>query len=85
MDKTALEILLKVDIHKRGWKSRGATLDGVDRTMTEAESEFVLAMDAYRKINGRRFPSWTESLRVLLALGYRKTAKPVPIKELPEC
>lgn len=34
--------------------------------------EFIRAMDDYRVRHGRPFPSWSEVLDVLRALGYRK-------------
>ncbi|WP_406701017.1 hypothetical protein V5E97_19715 [Singulisphaera sp. Ch08] len=37
------------------------------------ESEFMLAMQAYKKSSGRMFPTWSEVLEVLQSLGYRKT------------
>lgn len=36
--------------------------------------EFVMAMDEYKRINKKPFPSWTEVLEVLKYLGYRKVA-----------
>ncbi len=38
--------------------------------------EFIKAMDDYRTKNGRPFPSWSEVLAILTALGYRKIAAP---------
>jgi hypothetical protein len=35
--------------------------------------EFVAAIDEYKRQNQRPFPSWSEVLQVLKALGYRKT------------
>ncbi len=44
--------------------------------MTDAQFEFIMAVDKYKQINGRPFPSWTEVLDILHALGYRKVAEP---------
>jgi len=45
--------------------------------MTDEQFEFLQAIEEYRKVNTRPFPTWTEVLEVLKALGYRRTAKPL--------
>ena len=42
--------------------------------MTDEQFEFVLAIDTYKRLNNRPFPSWTEVLEVIKQLGYRKVA-----------
>jgi hypothetical protein len=44
--------------------------------MTAEQFEFLLAIDRYKRLNHRPFPSWTEVLDVIHALGYRKVAEP---------
>ena len=34
---------------------------------------FVMAIDAYKRVNRRPYPTWTEVLEVIRKLGYRKT------------
>lgn len=41
--------------------------------MTHEQFVFVTAIDVYKRVNGRPFPSWTEVLQVIRRLGYRKT------------
>jgi hypothetical protein len=43
-----------------------------DRDYSTAEVEFMLAMQEYKKKSGRNFPTWSEVLEVLQALGYHK-------------
>ena len=43
--------------------------------MTEEQFEFLMAINEYKKVNKRPFPSWTEVLDVMRALGYRKVAE----------
>jgi hypothetical protein len=43
--------------------------------MTKEQFLFVMAIDAYKRVNQKPFPTWTEVLEVLRKLGYRKTAK----------
>ena len=44
--------------------------------MTDEQFEFLMAIDTYKKANQRPFPTWTEVLEVIKALGYRKVAEP---------
>jgi hypothetical protein len=43
--------------------------------MTEEQFEFILSLNEYKKVNKRPFPTWTEVLDVVKALGYRKVAE----------
>lgn len=44
--------------------------------MTAEQFEFLMAIDEYKRANSRPFPTWTEVLDILHALGYRKVADP---------
>jgi hypothetical protein len=57
----------------------GAAGDGY----TQSEVEFLHAIREYMATSGRRFPGFTEVLAVLIALGYRKTAKRRPLPRGP--
>ncbi len=46
---------------------------------TVQETEFLAAVDAYKRTNRRPYPTWREVLRVLLSLGYRQIAAVVPL------
>lgn len=41
--------------------------------MTREQFLFVMAIDSYKRVNGKAYPSWTEILEVIRKLGYRKT------------
>lgn len=41
--------------------------------MTAEQFEFVMAIETYKKVNKKMFPTWTEVLEVIQQLGYRKT------------
>ena len=41
--------------------------------MTTEQFLFLMAIDAFKKANGRAFPTWTDVLEVVRLLGYRKT------------
>lgn len=40
--------------------------------MTDDQFEFIMAIDQYKRLNKRPFPTWTEVLEVIRVLGYRK-------------
>lgn len=42
--------------------------------MNEEQLEFIKAVDEYKRVNSRPFPTWTEVLDLILYLGYRKVA-----------
>jgi hypothetical protein len=43
--------------------------------MSDEQFEFLMAIDQYKRQNMRPFPTWTEVLEVIKALGYRKVAE----------
>ena len=43
------------------------------------ELDFINAINAYKQAYGKPFPTWSEVLHILKALGYRKTAAPKPV------
>lgn len=48
--------------------------------MTDEQFEFIMAINEYKSLNKRPFPTWTEVLDVITALGYRKVAEPQDIR-----
>ena len=44
--------------------------------MSGEQFEFLMAIDEYKRKNARPFPTWTEVLEVIKALGYRRVAEP---------
>jgi hypothetical protein len=60
-----------------------------ERDYTQAEIEFMHAMDQYKRASGRMFPTCSEVLEVLLSLGYEKKAgaekKPAGIEMAAAC
>ena len=44
--------------------------------MSDEQFEFLMAIDEYKRQNSRPFPTWTEVLEVIKALGYRRVAEP---------
>ncbi len=44
--------------------------------MTDDQFELIKAIDEYKRVNNKPFPSYTEILEIIIALGYRKVAEP---------
>jgi hypothetical protein len=55
-----------------------------ERDYTQAEVEFMHALDNYKRSSGRMFPTCSEVLEVLRGLGYEKTCRPAVEAPLPE-
>ena len=58
--------------HRRSDERRAAE----EGEMNDEQFEFIIAIDQYKRANQRPFPTWTEVLEVIRALGYRKVAEP---------
>src|SRR5262245_37516475 len=54
-----------------------------ERDYNDDEIAFMKAMDQYKRANRRPFPTWSEVLEVLYALGYRKVEEPTTMPGLP--
>jgi hypothetical protein len=54
-----------------------------ERDYNDEETEFMKAMDRYKRENRRPFPTWSEVLEVLHALGYRRVEQPTAMPGLP--
>lgn len=53
--------------------------------MTAEQFEFVMAVETYKKVNKRMFPTWTEVLEVITQLGYRKVElRQIQLENCPE-
>jgi hypothetical protein len=53
--------------------------------MNTEQFEFVMAVEAYKKVNKKLYPTWTEIFEVLRQLGYRKVhEREVKLDNVPE-
>ncbi len=64
---------------KRRTDDRKAAEEG---HMSDEQFVFLMAIDEYRRKNSRPFPTWTEVLAVIKALGYRRVAEPQSLEQL---
>jgi len=77
VDRRVLEIGSPTGLERRrgpGRRRSGERRSAEEGEMTGEQFEFMLAIDTYKRINNRPFPSWTEVLEVFKQLGYRKVA-----------
>jgi len=61
--------------HLRGPGRRRSdfTRSAEEGEMSDEQFLFIMAIDAFKRVNGKGFPTWTEVLEVIRKLGYRKT------------
>ncbi len=53
--------------------------------MTGEQFEFVMAIEMYKKVNKRLYPTWTEILEIVRQLGYRKVMpREIELESVPE-
>ena len=53
--------------------------------MTAEQFEFCMAIQTYKKVNKKMYPTWTEVLEVIRQLGYRKVmAREIRLEGVPE-
>src|SRR3954447_5342114 len=64
------------DRRDQGERRRQIDPTTCERDYSGDEIEFMKAMDQYKRENRRPFPTWSEVLEVLRAMGYRKVADP---------
>jgi len=77
LDRRVLDIGSPTGLERRRGPGRRRTEDrksAEEGEMTDEQFEFVMAVDTYKRLNHRPFPTWTEVLEVVKQLGYRKVA-----------
>ena len=67
---------------QQGERRRQVDPTTCERDYSDDEIEFMKAMDQYKRDNRRPFPTWSEVLEVLYALGYRRVAEPTALPGL---
>ena len=71
--KKAAKKTVKKTSKKTPAKGRAKTPTNPD-SMSQDVIEFITAVDDYKRLNQRPFPSWSEILDVVKALGYERQA-----------
>jgi hypothetical protein len=67
---------------RQGERRRQVDPTTCEKDYSEEEIIFMKAMDQYKRANRRPFPTWSEVLEVLRALGYRKVEAATPLPGL---
>jgi len=68
---------------EKGERRRQVDPTTCEKDYSEEEIDFMKAMDLYKRANRRPFPTWSEVLEVLRALGYRRVEQPTALPGLP--
>ena len=71
------------DRRQLGERRRQVDPTTCEKDYSDEEIIFMKAMDQYKRANRRPFPTWSEVLEVLHALGYRKVAEPTALPGNP--
>lgn len=61
--------------HSRDKLSGGRTIRHhatTDHIFDSDETEFLAAIEEFKEASGKKFPTWTDALRVMKSLGYCK-------------
>jgi hypothetical protein len=69
----------KTPDRRQGERRRQVDPTTCERDYNHDEVEFMRAMDMYKRLNRRPFPTWSEVLEIVRALGYRKVEPPTCI------
>jgi len=74
--QTARPASLETNLERRRGPGRRRTdfmKSAEEGEMSQEQFMFVLAIDAFKRVNSKTFPTWTDVLEVIRKLGYRKT------------
>jgi hypothetical protein len=77
LERRVLDIGAPTGLERRRGPGRRRTDDrrsAEEGEMSDEQFEFIMAVDTYKRLNNRPFPTWTEVLEVVKQLGYRKVA-----------
>jgi hypothetical protein len=87
-DRRADERRVDTGLERRRGPGRRLSDDrrsAVEGEMTPEQFEFVMAIETYKKVNKRMYPTWTEVLEVVRQLGYRKVnQRDMHLENVPE-
>ncbi|MBX3354190.1 MAG: hypothetical protein KF724_00655 [Phycisphaeraceae bacterium] len=76
LDRRQLEAPSSTNLERRRGPGRRLTdfvKSAEEGEMNREQFLFLLAIDAFKRVNHKTFPSWTDVLEIIRKLGYRKT------------
>jgi hypothetical protein len=77
LDRRLLEDSADSNLERRRGPGRRLTdfvKSAEEGEMNQEQFLFLLAIDTFKRANGKTFPTWTDVLEIIRKLGYRKTA-----------
>jgi hypothetical protein len=74
-DRRQVSLAVKAE-RRKGHRRRQIDPTTCEREYSEPEIEFMHALDEYKRLSGRMFPTCSEILEVLHKMGYRQVAEP---------
>lgn len=78
IDRRSLEVDADTNLERRRGPGRRRTdflRAAEEGEMTQEQFMFVMAIDTFKRVNNKTFPTWTDVLEIIRKLGYRKTMK----------
>jgi hypothetical protein len=76
LDRRAVAAAEQTNLERRRGPGRRLSefvRDAEEGEMNKEQFMFLMAIDTFKRVNGKGFPSWSDVLEVVRKLGYRKT------------
>jgi hypothetical protein len=75
--QNVVDMRLDLELHRGpGRRLSDERKSAEEGQMSQEQFEFLMAIKEYKEKNAKPFPTWTEVLDVIKALGYRKVTDP---------
>ncbi len=76
IDRRSISIASDTNLERRrgpGRRRTDFTKAAEEGEMSREQFLFLMAIDAFKRVNDKTFPTWTDVLEIVRKLGYRKT------------
>jgi hypothetical protein len=76
LDRRSIEGASPTNLERRrgpGRRLSDFVRDAEEGEMNKEQFMFLMAIDAFKRVNGKTFPTWSDVLEIVRKLGYRKT------------
>lgn len=76
IDRRSMQVDDATNLERRrgpGRRRTDFTKSAEEGEMTREQFLFLMAIDAFKRVNDKTFPTWTDVLEIVRKLGYRKT------------
>jgi hypothetical protein len=78
LDRRSIDVATASNLERRRGPGRRLTdfvKSAEEGEMNKEQFLFLLAIDTFKRVNHKAFPTWTDVLEIVRKLGYRKTLK----------